>query len=167
MNHPPTENGPDPDVRGAQGETVQIGGSPRPVFSPPIPLLCSVRLCAPCRVSVPETWAKFSNDNIRHSQNMRANSIRLREEAENLLETLSDQMWKQFTNTNLAFSARISEVTDVKNKLQTQLAKVSETPQGHRPRFRILTSSRGRQQPLANLPSCPVPPSRVDQLVHQ
>ncbi|XP_006867279.1 PREDICTED: tektin-5 [Chrysochloris asiatica] len=74
-------------------------------------------------VSVPETWAKFSNDNIRHSQNMRANSIRLREEAEHLLESLSDQMWKQFTNTNLAFNARIAEVTDVKNKLQTQLAK--------------------------------------------
>nr|KAF6442548.1 tektin 5 [Rousettus aegyptiacus] len=74
-------------------------------------------------VSVPETWAKFSNDNIRHSQNMRANSIRLREEAENLFENLSNQMWKQFTNTNLAFKARISEVMDVKNKLQTQLAK--------------------------------------------
>lgn len=78
-----------------------------------------------CRVSIPETWAKFSNDNIRHAQNMRANSIRLREEAEHLFETLSDQMWKQFTNTNLAFNARISEETDVKNKLQTQLAKVS------------------------------------------
>ncbi|XP_036053479.1 tektin-5 [Onychomys torridus] len=75
-------------------------------------------------VSVPETWAKFSNDNIRHSQNMRANSIRLREEAEHLFETLSDQMWRQFTNTNLAFNARISEETDVKNKLQTQLAKI-------------------------------------------
>ncbi|XP_025272310.1 tektin-5 isoform X2 [Canis lupus dingo] len=74
-------------------------------------------------ISVPETWAKFSNDNIRHSQNMRANSIRLREEAENLFQTLSDQLWKQFTHTNLAFSARISEVTDVKNKLQIQLAK--------------------------------------------
>ncbi|XP_012503062.1 PREDICTED: tektin-5 [Propithecus coquereli] len=74
-------------------------------------------------VSVPETWAKFSNDNIRHSQNMRANSIRLREEAEHLFETLSDQMWKQFTDTNLAFNARISEVMDVKNKLQTQLVK--------------------------------------------
>ncbi|ELW67633.1 Tektin-5 [Tupaia chinensis] len=74
-------------------------------------------------VSVPETWAKFSNDNIRHSQSMRANSIRLREEAEHLMETLSDQMWRQFTDTNLAFNARISEVTDVKNKLQTQLAK--------------------------------------------
>lgn len=74
-------------------------------------------------ISVPETWAKFSNDNIRHSQNMRANSIRVREEAENLLESLSDQLWKQFTSTNLAFSARIAEVTDVKNKLQVQLAK--------------------------------------------
>lgn len=82
--------------------------------------------CASCRISVPETWAKFSNDNIRHSQNMRANSIRLQEEAKNLFETLSDQMWKQFTNTNLAFNARISEVTDVKNKLQMQLAKVSK-----------------------------------------
>lgn len=78
-----------------------------------------------CRVSIPETWAKFSNDNIRHTQNMRANSIRLREEAEHLFETLSDQLWRQFTNTNLAFNARISEETDVKNKLQTQLAKVS------------------------------------------
>lgn len=78
-----------------------------------------------CSVCVPESWAKFSNDNIRHSQNMRANSIRLREEAEHLFETLSDQMWKQFTNTNLAFNERISEETDVKNKLQTQLAKVS------------------------------------------
>ena len=54
---------------------------------------------------------------------MWANSIRLWEEAENLFKTLSDQMWKQFTNTNLAFSACISEVTDLKNKLQTQLAK--------------------------------------------
>ncbi|XP_058893344.1 tektin-5 [Kogia breviceps] len=74
-------------------------------------------------ISVPETWAKFSNDNIRHSQNMRANSIQLREEAQNLLDVLLDQMWKQFTNTNLAFSARIAEVTDVKNKLQVELAK--------------------------------------------
>ncbi|XP_011816780.1 PREDICTED: tektin-5 [Colobus angolensis palliatus] len=74
-------------------------------------------------ISVPETWAKFSNNNIKHSQNMRADSIRLREEAEHLFETLSDQMWRQFTDTNLAFNARISEVTDVKNKLQTQLAK--------------------------------------------
>ncbi|VTJ74470.1 Hypothetical predicted protein [Marmota monax] len=75
------------------------------------------------KISVPDTWAKFSNDNIRHSQNMRANSIRLREEAEHLLESLSDQLWKQFRDTNLAFNARIAEETEAKNKLQTQLAK--------------------------------------------
>ncbi|XP_001505552.2 tektin-5 [Ornithorhynchus anatinus] len=74
-------------------------------------------------VSVPETWAKFSDDNIRHSQNMRANCIKLREEAENLLETTSDQMWKQFTATNMALTIRVSEETDIINKLQIYLAK--------------------------------------------
>lgn len=105
---------------------------------------------------MPETWTKFSNDNIRHSQNMRANSIRLREEAESLFETLSDQMWEQFTNTNLAFNARVSEVTDVKNKLQTQLAKVSELRLGtvvHS--AEPLPSSHGPQQHLAKRPAHP------------
>lgn len=100
-------------------------GSPRLVSSSPRSPPDSCLPSDVCRISIPETWAKFSNDNIRHTQNMRANSIRLREEAEHLFETLSDQMWRQFTNTNLAFNARISEETDVKNKLQTQLAKVS------------------------------------------
>lgn len=59
---------------------------------------------------------------------MQANSVQLREEAQNLFDVLLDQMWKQFTNTNLAFNARIAEVTDVKNKMQMQLAKVSEMP---------------------------------------
>uniref|UniRef100_A0A8C8R787 Tektin n=1 Tax=Pelusios castaneus TaxID=367368 RepID=A0A8C8R787_9SAUR len=74
-------------------------------------------------VSVPETWAKFSDDNIRYSQNARANSIRLRDETENTLENVSEEMWKQFTETNLAFTNRISETADTKNKLQTHLAK--------------------------------------------
>uniref|UniRef100_A0A8C3S5G0 Tektin n=1 Tax=Chelydra serpentina TaxID=8475 RepID=A0A8C3S5G0_CHESE len=74
-------------------------------------------------VSVPETWAKFSDDNIRHSQNARANSMKLREETENTLENVSEEMWKQFTDTNLAFTNRIAETADTKNKLQTHLAK--------------------------------------------
>ncbi|NP_001389492.1 similar to hypothetical protein FLJ32871 isoform X1 [Rattus norvegicus] len=52
-------------------------------------------------ISDPDTWAKFSNNNIRHAQNMRAKSAQLREEAEHLFETLSDQMWRQFNNINL------------------------------------------------------------------
>lgn len=105
------------------------------------------------RISVPETWAKFSNDNIRHSQNMRASSTRLREEADNLFETLSDQMWKQFTTTNLAFNTRISEVTDVKNKLQAQLAKVSE---GTRPSPLLNPLPLPAHPWGGNGPACPI-----------
>ncbi|XP_039223971.1 tektin-5 isoform X4 [Crotalus tigris] len=74
-------------------------------------------------VSVPETWAKFSDDNIRYSQNARANSAILCEEANHTLEVTSDDMWKQWTDSNLAFTSRISEIADSKNQLQAQLAK--------------------------------------------
>ncbi|XP_019350150.1 tektin-5 [Alligator mississippiensis] len=74
-------------------------------------------------VSVPQTWARFSDDNIRNSQNARANSAKLCEEMENVLENTSEEMWKQYTDTNLAFDHRISEIGDIKNKLQAHLAK--------------------------------------------
>ncbi|XP_058013674.1 tektin-5 [Ahaetulla prasina] len=74
-------------------------------------------------VSVPETWAKFSDDNIRYSQNARANAAILCEEANHTLEITSDDMWKQWTDSNLSFTSRISEIADAKNQLQAQLAK--------------------------------------------
>ncbi|NXL43170.1 TEKT5 protein, partial [Podilymbus podiceps] len=75
-------------------------------------------------VSVPATWAKFSEDNIRCSQHARANSVKLRDDAEVGLESTSEEMWNHFTNTNLAFNNRIAEVADAKNKLEAQLAKI-------------------------------------------
>ncbi|NXG29948.1 TEKT5 protein, partial [Dromaius novaehollandiae] len=75
-------------------------------------------------VSVPETWAKFSEDNIKSSQHARANSVRLQDETEAALENASEEMWSHFTSTNLAFSYRISEVADANNQLQAQLAKI-------------------------------------------
>lgn len=78
---------------------------------------------------MPETWAKFSDDNIRYSQNARANSATLCEETEHTLEGTSEDMWRQWTNTNLAFDARICETADAKNKLQAQLAKVGLGPE--------------------------------------
>ncbi|XP_048818265.1 tektin-5 [Lagopus muta] len=75
-------------------------------------------------VSVPATWAKFSEDNIRCSQHARANSVKLREDTEVALESTSEELWNQFVSTNLAFNSRIAEVADAKNKLQAQLAKV-------------------------------------------
>ncbi|NXH21243.1 TEKT5 protein, partial [Bucco capensis] len=75
-------------------------------------------------VSVPATWAKFSDDNIRCSQHARANSMKLREEAEIGLESTSEEMWNHFINTNLAFDNRVADVADAKNKLEAQLAKI-------------------------------------------
>ncbi|NXV84506.1 tektin-5 [Calonectris borealis] len=75
-------------------------------------------------VSVPSTWAKFSEDNIRCSQHARANSVKLREDAEVGLESTSEEMWNHFIGTNLAFNNRIAEIADSKNKLEAQLAKI-------------------------------------------
>jgi len=78
-------------------------------------------------VSVPATWAKFSEDNIRCSQHARANSFKLHKDAEVRLESTLEEMWNRFISTNLAFNNCIAEVADAKNKLQAQLAKVRFT----------------------------------------
>ncbi|XP_068278854.1 tektin-5 [Nyctibius grandis] len=75
-------------------------------------------------VSVPATWAKFSEDNIKCSQRARAISVKLREEAEAALESAAEDMRNLFSSTNVAFVNRIAEVADAKNKLQAQLAKI-------------------------------------------
>ena len=75
-------------------------------------------------LSVPETWAKFSNDNIQRSQSERAGSRQLRNEMENCLNMCSNDMWKQWNNVNVRFTERIKETTDARNKLQTHLSKV-------------------------------------------
>jgi len=76
-------------------------------------------------VSLPDSWSKFTDDNILHSQSERAASHKLRDEIEILLNTTSNEMWNQFNNANVAFTNRISETADAKNSLQAHLAKVS------------------------------------------
>ncbi|XP_008300509.1 tektin-3 [Stegastes partitus] len=74
-------------------------------------------------LSLPDSWSKFTDDNILHSQSERAASHKLRDEIEILLNTTSNEMWNQFNNVNVAFTNRISETADAKNSLQTHLAK--------------------------------------------
>lgn len=82
------------------------------------------RLLSFSRLSLPESWSKFTDDNILHSQSERAASHKLRDEIEILMSTTSNDMWNQFNNVNVSFSNRISETADAKNNLQTHLAKV-------------------------------------------
>ncbi|XP_039895062.1 tektin-3 [Simochromis diagramma] len=74
-------------------------------------------------ISLPDSWSKFTDDNILHSQSERAASHKLRDEIEILLNATSNEMWNQFNNVNVAFTNRISETGDAKNSLQTHLAK--------------------------------------------
>ncbi|GCC27285.1 hypothetical protein chiPu_0005709 [Chiloscyllium punctatum] len=74
-------------------------------------------------ISVPESWAKFTDNNILRSQSERAASVKLRDDIESLLNLTSNEMWNQFNNLNVSFTNRISETAEAKNKLQTHLAK--------------------------------------------
>lgn len=76
------------------------------------------------RLSLPESWSRFTDDNILRSQSERAASQKLREEMEILMNTTCGEMWNQFNSVNVAFSNRTSETADAKNSLQTHLAKV-------------------------------------------
>uniref|UniRef100_A0A8C5R4B3 Tektin n=1 Tax=Leptobrachium leishanense TaxID=445787 RepID=A0A8C5R4B3_9ANUR len=74
-------------------------------------------------ISVPESWAKFSDDNILRSQSERSASAKLREDVENLLNVTSNEMWSHFNQVNVTFTNRMSETADAKNRLQSHLAK--------------------------------------------
>lgn len=76
------------------------------------------------RSSLPESWSKFTDDNILRSQSERTTSHKLRDEIEILMNTTSSEMWNQFNSVNVAFANRTSEAADAKNSLQTHLAKV-------------------------------------------
>ncbi|KAK1794277.1 hypothetical protein P4O66_011161 [Electrophorus voltai] len=74
-------------------------------------------------LSLPDSWSKFTDDNVLHSQSERLVSHKLRDEIEVLLNTTSNEMWNQFNTVNVAFTNRISETAEAKNSLQTHLAK--------------------------------------------
>ncbi|KAJ6660441.1 hypothetical protein lerEdw1_017865 [Lerista edwardsae] len=78
---------------------------------------------ADATISVPESWAKFTDDNILRSQSERAASSKMRDDIETLLVVTANEMWNQFNRANVAFTKRISETADAKNKIQTHLAK--------------------------------------------
>lgn len=89
-------------------------------------------LCSPRRVSVPETWARFTDNNIFRSQSARAASAKLRASTESLLMGTADEMWRQFSKVNDAFTSRITETANAKSKIQTHLAKVPAPPRDGR-----------------------------------
>ncbi|PIK49434.1 putative tektin-3 [Apostichopus japonicus] len=75
-------------------------------------------------VSLPESWAKFSNDNILRSQRERNASKGLRSDSDSVMQETSNEMWTQHNNVNVSFDGRIAETMDARNSIQNHLAKV-------------------------------------------
>ncbi|XP_042550525.1 tektin-3 [Dipodomys spectabilis] len=75
-------------------------------------------------ISVPESWAKFTDDNILRSQNERATSAKMRDEIETLLTVTTNEMWNQFSKVNWYLTKRIAEIGEAKSKIQVHLAKI-------------------------------------------
>ncbi|XP_064634138.1 tektin-3-like isoform X1 [Lineus longissimus] len=77
-------------------------------------------------ISIPESWARFSQENIARSQKMREASERLRGEIDALLRACANDMWSQFNSVNNSFNTRIKETTDARNKLQAHLQRTMQ-----------------------------------------
>ncbi|GFO04275.1 tektin-3-like [Plakobranchus ocellatus] len=75
-------------------------------------------------LSVPETWAKYSNNNIQRSQSERAASKNMRNEIESVINACNNEMWQEWNSVNVALNQRSQETTDARNRIQTHLSKV-------------------------------------------
>lgn len=76
------------------------------------------------RVTNTTTWAENSNRIVQRSQSERQKSAQMRSDIENLMNTLSQEIWDSWSNTNNALARRAAEMLEVKNKLQMHLHKV-------------------------------------------
>lgn len=76
-------------------------------------------------LTIPYSWAKYTQDNILRSQKEREASEKLRGDIDALMRACANEMWSQFNGVNNAFNARVQETSDAKNKLQAHLQRVT------------------------------------------
>jgi len=75
-------------------------------------------------VSIPESWIEFSERNIRRSQSERAASRDIRGQIDQLIQSVTTSIASEWNGVNSAFSDRIAEYIDARNKIQAHLSKV-------------------------------------------
>ena len=73
---------------------------------------------------MPETWTRFSNNNIQKSQSERHASRDMRDRIQSLLQKAADLTLYYWNKVNNAFTDKIREQVHARNQLQTHLAKV-------------------------------------------
>ncbi|XP_063453040.1 uncharacterized protein LOC117978353 isoform X1 [Pan paniscus] len=118
-----------------------------------------INLCA----STPETWTKFTQDNLCRAQRERLDSANLWVLVDCSLRDTSEDMGLQCDAVNLAFGRRCEELEDARHKLQNHLHKM-----GHpQPRRRLpllpttvppLITWHGPSTPFSSVPLIPKDP---------
>nr|WLD15747.1 tektin 3/5B [Platynereis dumerilii] len=76
-------------------------------------------------LSIPESWIRFTQENIARSQKERELSERLRGEIDALLRACANEMWSNYNSVNNALNSRVQQTQDAKNKLQGHLARTA------------------------------------------
>ncbi|NXI96833.1 TEKT4 protein, partial [Psophia crepitans] len=74
--------------------------------------------------STPETWAKFSHDNIYRAEREKLASVNLRALIDNILHDISEDLRMQCAAVNEAFAKHCEELYDTKHKLEHHLKKI-------------------------------------------
>ncbi|XP_060083434.1 tektin-3-like [Ylistrum balloti] len=74
-------------------------------------------------ITIPDSWVRYTQENIARSQKERAASERLRGEIDSTLRACANDMWNQFNCVNNSFNGRTRQTTDARNKLQAHLQR--------------------------------------------
>ncbi|XP_001373870.1 tektin-4 [Monodelphis domestica] len=74
--------------------------------------------------SCPETWSKYTHDNIYKAEREKMASINLRLMMNNILNDTAEDLRLQCDTVNLAFAKRCEEIDDAKHKLDHHLRKI-------------------------------------------
>ena len=75
-------------------------------------------------VSVPETWTRYTEENIRRALSEISQSDELLNVSNQLMATSNNDMWSQWNHVNVSLENRVQEEQVAKNKIQTHLEKV-------------------------------------------
>ncbi len=75
-------------------------------------------------VSVPETWTRYTEENIRRTLSEISQSDELLNISNQIMSTSNNDMWSQWNHVNISLENRVQEEQVAKNKIQTHLEKV-------------------------------------------
>ena len=76
-------------------------------------------------VSTPETWKRFTEENIRRALGELSQSDELINKSDQLLAATGNDMWSQWNQVNVSLENRVQEEHLARHKIQGHLEKVS------------------------------------------